>query len=458
MGRPATGQVLRDRRGGSVRYALRFPAYGRRRYLALGSEAEGWTHAKAEVELHNVLADVRRSLWKQHEPEPTVAPEQDPSFHQFASQWFEGAKHEWRPKTVLDYEWQLSHHLLPFFKNHRLSQITIAEVDRYRRRKVAEARAIEAADAAGEPMYERYTDRHGQLRTRRRRPLSATSINKTITRLAQILELALEYGLISSNPAKGRRRRLKAASPPKIWLDRAEHIQALLDAAGALDRHAALTGGHDHKGAPAYRRALLATLILGGLRIGEATALRWRDVDLAASRISIRSSKTDAGVRFVDLLPALHDELASHKARAGDTTSDRLVFLTTAATELKQSNIRRRVLDRAVAQANETLTATGEVPLPEGLTPHKLRHTFASILVALGVDPGCVMDQIGHTDPAFTLRVYRHGMRRAPGDNDRLRRLVGHGEGIELKVQPPARATTAVWAQPKRAGRPHVSS
>jgi hypothetical protein len=30
-----------------------------------------------------------------------------------------------------------------------------------------------------------------------------------------------------------------------------------------------------------------------------------------------------------------------------------------------------------------------------------------SILVALGVDPGSVMDQLGHTDPSFTLRVYR---------------------------------------------------
>jgi hypothetical protein len=42
----------------------------------------------------------------------------------------EACKGEWRESTVLDYEWQLSDHLLPFFKNHRLSQITIAEVDR----------------------------------------------------------------------------------------------------------------------------------------------------------------------------------------------------------------------------------------------------------------------------------------------------------------------------------------
>jgi integrase len=48
----------------------------------------------------------------------------------------------------------------------------------------------------------------------------------------------------------------------------------------------------------------------------------------------------------------------------------------------------------------------------------KLRHTFASLLVALGEDPGYVVDQIGHTNPNFTLRVYRHGMRRDEGEKE----------------------------------------
>jgi integrase len=59
------------------------------------------------------------------------------------------------------------------------------------------------------------------------------------------------------------------------------------------------------------------------------------------------------------------------------------------------------------------------------LDPHKLRHTFASILVALGIDPGSVMDQLGHAHPGFTLRVYRHGMRRDQAARERLRSLVG---------------------------------
>jgi integrase len=92
---------------------------------------------------------------------------------------------------------------------------------------------------------------------------------------------------------------------------------------------------------------------------------------------------------------------------------------------MNPSNVRNRILAKAVARANERLGKAEATPLPDKLTPHKLRHTFASVLVALGVDPGAVMDQLGHTDPAFTLRVYRHGMRRDPESKARLRELVG---------------------------------
>lgn len=218
---------------------------------------------------------------------------------------------------------------------------------------------------------------------------------------------------------------MKAVRAAPVWLDRAEHIAVLLDAAGELDARAKVKGGQDQKGGLVYRRALLATLVFAGLRIGELTALRWRDVDLAGSRISVRASKTDAGVRQVDLLPALRDELAAYKAQAPSTAPSAFVFATAAGTELIHGNIRRRVLDKTVERANEKLTAAGDVPLPEGLTPHKLRHTFASILVALGVDAGSVMDQLGHTDPGFTLRVYRHGMRRNGDTRETLRALVG---------------------------------
>jgi hypothetical protein len=103
---------------------------------------------------------------------------------------------------------ELTHHLLPFFARHALANITIAEVDRYRRFEVREGR------------------------------LSATSINKTIARLAQILDVAVERELVDRNPARGKRRRLKQRKPVRTTLDRAHQIESLISAARELDLEA----------------------------------------------------------------------------------------------------------------------------------------------------------------------------------------------------------------------------
>ena len=225
---------------------------------------------------------MRLGIWTPPAPEPErPSVESDPTFHEFASDWVGAREDGWRDKTRRDYEWKLSHHLLPRFKNHRLSQITVSEVDRYTAAK------------------------------RKQGKLSAASINKTVALLAQILDVAVEYPeyAITSNPARGRRRRLKADKPVPVWLDSAEQIAALLDAAGELDREARVD-----RQVP--RRAILATLTFAGLRIGELVELRWRDVDLAGGRITVRESKTDAGARTIDLLPVLGSELRALKATA----------------------------------------------------------------------------------------------------------------------------------------------
>ena len=390
MGRAAIGEVIVHARRSGRTFALRFRAYGRRRYLTLGTAEEGWTRQKAEEELDNVLADVRRGIWRPPEPVPVVAePDSELTFHEFASDWLGALRHEGlKENTLAEYGWELSNHLLPFFALHRLQDITIAEVDRYRQSKVRE------------------------------RLLSATSINKTITRLAQILEIAVERELISRNPARGRRRRLKQRSPQRTWLDRAEQITALLRAAGELDREAR----GDRRAMP--RRALLAALALAGLRIGEALALRWRDVDLAAGRLRIRDSKTDAGIREVDLLSALREELAVHKAQTRFGSGGDLVFPTERGARQNPSNVRKRVLAKSIERANENLGKRDAAPLPDGITPHSLRRTFISLLLATGAEVPYVMQQVGHADPKLTLSVYAQVMFRGEGERERLQGLV----------------------------------
>jgi integrase-like protein len=76
------------------------------------------------------------------------------------------------------------------------------------------------------------------------------------------------------------------------------------------------------------------------------------------------------------------------------------------------------------------------------VTPHKLRHTFASMLIALGRDPRYVMEQLGRTDPTFTLRIYAHVMRFSDDDRHHLkalaegRALAGIGSEAVERVAP----------------------
>ena len=423
MARPATGAVVQSKTGA---YALRFTAYSERRYVTLGTEAEGWTRDRAEAELQNVMADVRRGRWTPPHPavESVTAPSGDPSFHVFASEWFAQVESELRESTVDAIRWRLSYVLLPHFKDHRLSQITIAEVDRYRLAKVRERDSLAVARARDHKID--------------RRPLSNSTINRTIGLLAQILDVAVEYGHIPANPAAGKRRKLKADRPQRAYLDSAAHIRALLDAAAELDKGSRADRQHVN------RRAQLATLIFAGLRIGEFLALRWGDVDLAGGWITVRKSKTDAGRRKVKVRPVLRDVLLAHKPL--DASPDAYVFGTAKGKQQNASNVRSRVIAKAVERANERLEDAGEPLLPR-LTPHGLRRTFASLLYGIGEASPVVMAELGHTDPGLALSIYAHAMRREDGENDRLRVLVegapigsnGSGADFEAPARTPER-------------------
>lgn len=367
MARPATGQVL-ERAGKRGRtFALRFRASGQRQYVTLGTADEGWTRARAEAELANVLADVRRGIWRAPVVEPIAVPTEVPTFEKFAKEWLErmiGRGLEAR--TIEDYRWALELHLLPNFEWLRLDEITKRHVDAYATAKLQEG------------------------------ALSASSINKTLIRLSQVLADAEEYELISANPAAGKRRRLKAAKPRRPWVE-PEQLVALLQ--GAED----LLHGRG--------RPLLATLAGAGLRIGEALELRWRDVNIPRGTLTVGRSKTDAGIRVVDLTPALRDDLALWRDRSKHGAPNDLVFPTLKGGVDNRQNVRRRLLLSAIEKANVTLAEAGiETIGVVGL--HGLRRTFASLRCAVGDDPAYTAAQLGHEDALFTLRTYTAAVKR----------------------------------------------
>ncbi len=81
------------------------------------------------------------------------------------------------------------------------------------------------------------------------------------------------------------------------------------------------------------------------------------------------------------------------------------MFPTSTGKRDNPSNVRNRFLANAVKRANATLAEEGGEPIAR-VTPHALRRTFASPLLAAGADVPYVMAQLGHTDPKMSLGVY----------------------------------------------------
>jgi integrase len=405
-GRPTTGSITEHvGKDGRTYRSLRFTAYGKRRRVPLGPVSLD----EAERALAHAIADVERGTWRTADVEvPPFEAERVPTFGEFGLEWWTLTKDQLAASTQADYWWRLTVHLAPYFNEVRLDEITFATVERY----IAAKRAEED-------------------------PLSARSINMTLTLLGAILERAVKRKLIEHNPARDRDLRVRERAPVRSYLDSAMQIVALLDAAGEGDRKAAR--GRTH----VERRPMLAVLVFGGLRIGELCALRWKDVDLAGGWLHVGEAKTDAGRRRVKIRGALRDELLALRGRHQDAPQASYVFATRDGGRMSPDNFRSRVLGRpaltvgdekkpgtgAVGRANKRLEGEGLPPLPGRITPHSLRRTFCSLLYALGEDPGTVMDEMGHTDPELALRVYRQAMRRGETEKAQLRALVEGGVG-----------------------------
>jgi integrase len=136
-----------------------------------------------------------------------------------------------------------------------------------------------------------------------------------------------------------------------------------------------------------------------------------KDVKIANGYIHVRKSKTTAGIRDVNLGPGLREELTLYLAdRPGD--DDDLLFGTRTGRMDNRNNVRRRLIVKAVEAANVKLVELGIAPIGK-LSPHGLRHTYASLRSACGYELASTTTEIGHTDVRFTQNVYTHASGRA---------------------------------------------
>jgi integrase len=143
-----------------------------------------------------------------------------------------------------------------------------------------------------------------------------------------------------------------------------------------------------------------------GLRISEAAELRWRDVDLAALRLSVSrryregrvaAPKSRAGVRSLPLSPELARLLWQHRKAAGNAADAALVWPGRDGKHLDATSV-ARWCRKAAATAGVTCT------------PHVWRHTCITNLLRHGLSVKQAQVWAGHANPGITLAVYADAM------------------------------------------------
>ena len=192
--------------------------------------------------------------------------------------------------------------------------------------------------------------------------------------------LARRHGV--ANPAAGLLRTPKV--PPSV--------PKALDSAAAISLTDDIGAESDHPLAQARDTALFTLLYGAGLRIAEALSLNVADVPGpgAALRVTGKGRKQ----RLIPLLPAVHaallDWLTLHP-RAGDPGAP--LFL-----GLRGARLNPGVAQRTMQHYRR------HAGLPEHATPHALRHSFATHLLASGADLRSIQELLGHASLSTTQR------------------------------------------------------
>ena len=154
------------------------------------------------------------------------------------------------------------------------------------------------------------------------------------------------------------------------------------------------------------------TALYAGLRLGELREARRVEDDLPGGGVrrvggwwdpveGVIELKSQAGRRKVPIAAVLRDHLAEHLARA-ERTGAELIFGNTPQDPFTANMLQRRA-DKAWAEAGL-----------ERITPHDCRHTFASLMIAAGVNAKALSTFMGHAkigDHARPLRAPDAGLR-----------------------------------------------
>ncbi|HJQ66758.1 MAG TPA: tyrosine-type recombinase/integrase [Gemmatimonadales bacterium] len=262
-----------------------------------------------------------------------------------------------RPETLKDYHADLRRDALPYFGRMQLAAITPRDIKNF-----------------------------AALLTQR--GLKPSSVRNILAPLRALLATAYEDGLIRSNPCTGLRISQRVPG---------DQDQRQSKALTEDELHAFLAG------LPAEWRLFFEFLTHTGLRVGEAVALTWKDLDTTTHRIHVRrrlyrgrfdTPKSRYSTRSVPLSPRLLERILATRNDAADTAP---LFPSKIGTHLDQSKVFNRVLKPTARKAGVPWAGF-----------HTFRHTCATLLFKHGLNAKQIQTWLGHHSPAFTLATYVH--------------------------------------------------
>jgi integrase/recombinase XerC len=222
-----------------------------------------------------------------------------------------------------------------------------------------------------------------------RAKLSNRSISRHLSTLRSFFRWACREGHLAASPAKG----LPSPRVPKT-LPRALTLP---------DTERLLDAGGEETLVPERERALFELLYATGLRVSEAAGLDLEDVDFS-SRL-VRVTGKGRRERIVPFGEAAEDALRSwlpsraalrHRSRGREHGADEPLFVHARGGRLTSRSMARLLKRR--------LRAAG---LPEEISPHALRHTFATHLLQAGADLRAIQELLGHASLSTTQK-YTH--------------------------------------------------
>ncbi len=236
---------------------------------------------------------------------------------------------------------------------------------------------------------------------------SRRGVQQSVATHRVILEAAVAWGRLRDNPA--RRLRL-----PRLQSNQPQAAERVIGRE-ALERVFAAAGG-------VRTETMLRAAGEAGMRRGEIAGLQWGDVNLAARRLEVRRTVVwerppegghrkvvgppkSGRSRRVAISPHFAEALGRWYAEAvveGGASAEGFVWPGTEGGPMH---------DRSLAQALERASARAGVVDDAGrplVSPHRLRHSAASVMLREGVPWPVVAAQLGHADPAITARIYAH--------------------------------------------------